>query len=337
MNERTHSWIALRAAALVLDNEPGSGLATLLAEKAKAASSGAWIPDQTDAKRAGVGNSTENHVLKVKPYQGQENARFTMNKEELLKRIGEHRAVSGFLRADGSLDGAWWSCPYKGDVAKPGQHIPNRIMALSTMLKDLLLMGDEELDGMIPGSIGFAKYLSPGTRTKADAAALYLAMASHFIADVSMPCHCDARALSAYGAGLHKELEAHWSRKLGTGFDKESIQEKRMPTGALLDEAREKDGEFGVSFAPGPLPSLMPDQDEWLEAMQLCRASFAVASIMAPHARYPYGGEGAAPFETLFGGPGAALLEELDRVILHDAVLNTAIFWKRIWEKCSKE
>jgi hypothetical protein len=39
-----------------------------------------------------------------------------------------------------------------------------------------------------------------------------------------------------------------------------------------------------------------------------------------------------APFKTVFGNDkGKALLAEVDRVSLHDAVLNVAIVWKSIW------
>jgi hypothetical protein len=41
-----------------------------------------------------------------------------------------------------------------------------------------------------------------------------------------------------------------------------------------------------------------------------------------------------APFKTVFSGKhGEAILAEVDRVCLHDAVLNVAMVWKDIWGK----
>jgi hypothetical protein len=45
-------------------------------------------------------------------------------------------------------------------------------------------------------------------------------------------------------------------------------------------------------------------------------------------------GETPALFKTLFGDkPGKAILAEVDRICLHDAVLNVAMVWKDIWGK----
>jgi hypothetical protein len=41
-----------------------------------------------------------------------------------------------------------------------------------------------------------------------------------------------------------------------------------------------------------------------------------------------------APFKNLFSGKdGKAILAEVDKVCLHDAVLNVAVVWKDIWGK----
>ena len=151
MNQRTHSWIAVRAIALLDDEESEKNLVKLLKLHARKASVGAWIPDQVDAKRGGAGSSTDNHVLKMEPYTGAQRERFITTKDELLNRIGSHRMAARFLQNDSSLDDQWWATPYRGDVNKPGQHLPNRIMALGTMMKDLLLLGDQTVDQLIPG------------------------------------------------------------------------------------------------------------------------------------------------------------------------------------------
>jgi hypothetical protein len=345
MNQRTHSWIAIRAIALLKDESKEKNLVRLLKPHARKASVGAWIPDQIDAKRGG--SVTDNHVLKIKPYTGREKWRFVTEKNELLKRIRKHRKTYDFLRADDILDDQWWAAPYKGDVPKPGQHLPNRAMALSTMMKDLLLMGCREIDRLIPGDVRFAQYMIPETRTQEAAAVMYFFMLSHFIADMCMPCHCDGRKLAGYARGLHKEMEKHWSRKVGTGFEKRNLLQKDLkltPAGAradssrVLEQARNVDGKFGLNFGQISIPDLRRKHDVWLEAVYLCRASFAMASIIAPPQLYPYDDPRArAPFEAVLGDTNSQLLEDVNETVMHDAVLNTAIVWKHIWNKVSKE
>ena len=338
MDERTHSWIAIRAILLLEDEGLSANLVSLLKPQAFKAFVGAWIPDQIDAKRGGSGSSTDNHVLKMEPYTGSQRERFVMEKPALLSEIGSYRLMAQFLTEDQSLDEAWWQNPYRGDVPKPGQHLPNRIMALSTMLKDLLLMGDPLIDHLIPGDIRFAQYMDMALRTPQELAVLYFFMLSHFVADVCMPCHCDARKLAAYDNGLHKELEKYWARGIGSRFEKKNILKCAQQADLLCLQVREVDAHFDLHFNAGPLPVLAKGHDEWLEAVYLCRASFAVASIMAPYRQYPYDNTvPSAPFAELFGGTREDLLLGISHVVLHDAVLNTAIFWKHLWTKISKD
>jgi hypothetical protein len=347
MNQRTHSWIAIRAIALLEDENGEKNLVKLLRPHAREASVGAWIPDEADAKRGGAGSATDNHVLKIEPYTGRQKERFTTHKEELLERIGKHRKTYSFLQRDNILDNEWWNAPYRGDAPKPGQHLPNRAMALTTMMKDLLLMGDERVDHLIPGNIRFAQYMVPETRTQEEATAMHFFMLSHFIADACMPCHCDGRKLAAYSEGLHKELEMHWSSRVGTWFEKRNL----LPRALLMDrerihndcvevlqQARGIDSKFGLDFREASVPDLQPGNDVWLEVINLCRASFAVASIVAPYRKYPYSDVNArAPYKAVLGPGKGQLPEDVDRTVMYDAVLNTAIVWKHIWNRVSKE
>ncbi len=335
MEERTHSWIAIRALALLEDLGIEKKLVALLKPHVGKSSVGCWIPDQVDAKRGGAGSSTENHVLKMEPYGRKNSERFVLGKKDLLKQTGPHRMITRFLGDDESLDAGWWGTPYKGDVTKAGHHLPNRIMALSTMMKDLLLMGDQRIDSLIPGDVRFAQYMKPELRTNEEAAAMFFFMISHFVADAGMPCHCDGRKLSAYSEGLHKELEVYWSRKVGPSFERKKLLKEDIEPDAVLRCARDIDAGFQVEWSCSSLPDLNEGNDIWLEFIYLCRASFALASIIAPFKQYPYGGDGKAPFANLFGSGKENLLDAMSRTVLHDAVLNTAIVWKHIWGKVS--
>jgi hypothetical protein len=110
MNQSTHTWIALRAVALLEDEGCCPDLVKLLLPQAKAAAIGAWLPDQRDAKSGG--SRTENHIFKLEPYDGRLKSRFVVRKKDLLQKIGRHRAISGFLEKDTTLDRAWWSRSY---------------------------------------------------------------------------------------------------------------------------------------------------------------------------------------------------------------------------------
>ena len=335
MNQRTHSWIAIRAIALLEQEDPDSNLVAILKPHAKKSTVGAWLPDQADARRGGA--RIQNHVLKMMPYFGGLKDRFILNKGDLLEKIGDRREIAKFLANDDVLDDHWWDQPYKGDAA-PGQHLPNRVMALVTMLKDLLLMGDQEVDDLLPGEVRFNRYLDMESRTTEEAVTTYMFMISHFISDISMPCHCDGRKLAGYSAGLHNKLEAHWARKVGTTFGKAKLLAADNPfdNDGILSEAKKVDAKFNISFGDFTVPDLQKNQDAWLECIFLTRASFALHSIMVPPAQFPYHDEDArTSYEEIFGD-NQQLLEDVDRVCLHDAVLNTATFWKHIWQGASK-
>ena len=337
MDQSTHSWIAIRALALLKEKGEAKNLVELLKPHAAASSVGAWIPDNVDAKRGGAGSSTDNHILKMEPYIGSQTDRFVVKKADLMKHLGRHRATFSFLENDTYLDPAWWEKPYKGDAPKPGQHLPNRIMALSTMMKDVLLMGDEKVDKLIPGSISFIDYMAEKQRTPEEMAAMDFFMLSHFVADACMPCHCDGRLLAGYRAGMHKELEEHWSKIVGPAFEKKNLKKSKVAGDQILEQARKVDGKFGLTFGADPIPGLLRDHDVWLEFIYMCRASFAVASIVAPYTAYPYdNSQRKIRFADILGKPKQKLLDDLDRTVMYDAVMNTAIVWKHIWNKVSK-
>jgi len=332
MDQPTHSWIAIRAVALLEDTGTEPNLVALLKPHVREASIGAWIPDQADARRGG--SRVENHVLKMSPYRGGQPERFVTKKTDLLKHIGPHRLIAGLLDGDRSLDSQWWAAPYKGDVTtRPGQHIPNRAMALSTMLKDLLLLGNKRIDALVSGNVSFVGSLTPEARTQEDAAAVYFFMLSHFVADACMPCHCDSRKLAGYNNGLHMQLEKHWAMQVGTYFEKDHLlKSKPLPrVHDVLGKARNVDGKFSLAFSQTKIPNLIKDHDVWLELIYLCRASFALAGMIASSQSCPYGDDRArAKFKDLQKSR-PKFLAEMDQAVMHDAVLNTAIIWKHVW------
>jgi len=328
MNQRTHTWLAIRALALMDDTGEAEGLLKILKPYVKSSAIGSWIPDMLDSKK-GSGD-IDNHVMKMKPYNGELKKRFILKKKDLLKKLGPKRHMYHFIKEDTMLKDTWWSQPYKAEP-QPGQHLANRSMALTITLIDQLILGDKAVAKLVPGTVRFAGNLDPNARTRKEEIATYFFMLSHFVADSCMPCHCDARSLAAYSNGLHTELESHWSKKIGTYFDKKKLLKSNASSRKILDEARKVDKCFDITF-PDTVPAIRA-RDVWEEIVMVCRGAFAVSNIMANPEDYPHNGRKKASFERLFGDDnGKSLLEKIDKVVMHDAVLNIAIVWKHVWE-----
>lgn len=336
MNQRTHAWIAIRTIALLENGGKSKNLVKLLKPHAAKAAIGTWIPDLQDAKRGGA--KTENHILKMGPFRGKLKDRFIADKTEMLDRLGPARLMYKYLQNDTTLKPSWWNKSYKGDIKKPGQHLANRATALATMMLDLLIMGEDTVDKLLPGKVSFAKNIDKHARTQEEQLALYFFMLSHFVADSCMPCHCDVRRLAGYSRGLHKQMEDCWSKKVGTKFDKKKLLPASLSISPdqILKDARKVDNNFNITFNPKTLPTVRA-RDVWKEVINICRGSFAVASIIAPPSKYSYSNKAArAPFKKVFGGGQSKKLADMNRMVMHDAVLNNAIIWRHIWRKASK-
>jgi len=72
-------------------------------------------------------------------------------------------------------------------------------------------------------------------------------------------------------------------------------------------------------------------KDLWLDTVYVCRASFALSCIAFPPDTYGYTGKATPSFKDSLAQGDPDLLVELDRAVMHDAVLNTAIAWKHLW------
>jgi len=328
MKQRTHTWLAIRAIGLLEDAGVAIGLVKILKPNITSTAIGAWIPDLQDSK-LGSGD-IDNHVLKMKPYKGYQKKRFTLKKADLFKKLGKHRKMRDFIDDwDSVLGSSWWNDPYKADPT-PGEHIPGRAMALTTTLIDQLILGDPDIASKVPGSVSFAHQVNSNARSRSEQVATYFFMLSHFVADACQPCHCDARRLSGYSNGVHKELEAHWNKIVGTYFEKSKLTANTDTPYKVLKAARAVDSKFDITF-DSSVPDLVSG-DTWLEMMFVCRAAFAMASIIANPTDFPYSSTKLTKFKDVFD-PAVVpeLLDDLDKAVMHDAVLNIAIIWKEVW------
>jgi len=331
MKQRTHTWLALRAIALLEDEAEVPNFVKLLKPHAKTTAIGSWIPDMADSKR-GFGD-IDNHIFKLKPYNRSGKHRFIRSKKKTLQDLGPHRKIGQFIKDSGDvLRASWWEQAYRADPP-PGQHLANRSMALSTTLVDQMILGDPKVAKLVPGKVRFAHNLAPDSRSRSEEIATYCFMLSHFVADSCQPFHCDARPMAGYSAGVHKELEAHWNRLCGTYFEKKKLLATTDSPHTILKRAREVDQKIGLEFTD-EVPELNA-KDLWQEIIYLCRGSFAISSILVPPDVIPYKSKKRTTFDTVFKDSSVELLTALDRAALHDSVLNIAIAWKNVWKTFS--
>lgn len=334
MKQRGHTWIAIRAIGLVQDDPKTRGLADLLAPCVQHSYIGCWLPDMPKFKKGhGI---VGNHTFKNTPYSGPNASRFVLNKAKLLSALDENLDLHTFLSNDTTLGPDWWDRSFKADQ-KDGQHLPNCISSLVDSIADMLLLGDPDLDYLVPGSTGYyGPYLDDRCTLSKEQVSTFFFMISHYIADCFMPCHADKRVLSAYNDDehdIHKLWERHWETKIGTYFKKQKLKDCTDTSAQIIDRAKALDEKFGLTFH-SPLTWVSDDYDAWETAVLWCRASFAFASILFPEDDFPYDGDEKPVFYNHFTDRDE--LSRFNRIILQGAVYATAATWKRIWRKFRK-
>ena len=331
MKQRGHTWIALRAIGLIQEDSKTRNLAQVLAPRAKHSYIGCWLPDMPKFKKGhGI---IGNHTFKNAPYNGQNHTRFVVSKSKLLDALDPNLALHDYLKNKSALDSSWWDKPYKA-VQKDGEHLPDCLTSLFDTVADLLLLGDPELDALVPGSTGYAPYLDSKCALTKEQASTFFFMLSHYIADCFMPCHADKRKLAAFkDKAIHEGWERHWEKKVGIYFSKKRLKDTPDSSQQIIVKAKELDAPLGLSFKT---PITWPDNknDIWETAIFWCRASFAFSCNLFPPANYPYGGSAQPLFKDYF--TDKAILAEYDRIVLQSAVYAVAGTWKRIWRKFKK-
>ena len=334
MKKYTHAWVACRAAALLEAAGDAPGLVELLKPHLHHAAIGAWIPDMNEMNQTGF--TTQHHVFQIMPEDSQA-SRFICSRDELVDRMSGSPYVRRYLAEDAYansiLTAAWWDRAYRADPdsTKPGMHIPNRIMGMTTMLKDLIPIGDDEVQQFIQRDPDVLHDIDPEIRVKAKQLAYFLFMISHYITDACMPCHCDGRnyvSRSNHYGSIHQTMERLWENDIKDAFLPSLYDENAT----LLDAAVDVDARFGLAFSE-PLKPLKSKRDAWLEGIDCCRSYFSVASVIAPEGEYPYI-EGEDRDDLSFGDvftDDSDLFAQVTRLSLCDAAHNTAMLWRDAW------
>ena len=331
MKQRGHTWIALRAIGLIQEDSKTQNLAQVLAPWAKYSYIGCWLPDMAKFKKGhGI---VGNHTFKNAPYTGKNKSRFVVKKPKLLKALNSDFALHEHLKSSTALKASWWNKPYKAKQ-KDGEHLPDCLSSLYDTISDMLLLGDKELDDLVPGSTGYGDHLHPGCALSKEQVATFFFIISHYVADCFMPCHADKRKLSAFKrGGVHEGWEKHWEKLVGTYFSKKKLRNTTDTSQQVIDRTKDIDARLGLTFQT-PLTWPDNDNDIWETAIYWCRASFAFACIIFPPEQYPYGSKKQPKFVDYF--TDTARLAEYDRIVLQSAVYAVASTWKQIWRKFKK-
>lgn len=331
MKQTAHTWIALRAIGLIQEDPKTQDLGKVLAPWAKHSYIGCWLPDMPGFKKGhGVIGS---HTFKNAPYTGENPSRFVLPKQKLLRGIDSNLALHDYLDSGSTLKSSWWNKPYKA-VQKDGEHLPDCLSSLFDTIADMLLLGDPELDHLVPGDVGYADYLDPACALSKEQVSTFFFMMSHYIADSFMPCHADKRKLAAFKrGGVHEGWEKHWDKLVSSYFSKKKLKETTDTSAQIIEKAKEVDATLGLTFNT-PLTWSKADHDIWETTIFWCRASFAFSCSIFPVDKYPYRSQKQPLFKDYFTDP--VELAEYDRIVLQSAVYGVASTWKQIWRKFKK-
>ncbi len=330
MKQRGHTWIAIRAIGLIQEDPKTIDLAKVLAPKAKESCIGCWLPDMGGFKKGhGI---IGNHTFKNAPYNGPNKSHFVLKKDKLLKSLDPGLALYDYIETKSTLSSAWWNAPYKA-IQNDGEHLPDCLSSLFDTTADLLLLGDQELEKLVPGKISYGSYLSRECALSKEQVSTIFFMLSHYIADSFMPCHSDKRKLAAFKPKcIHEGWEKHWEKEIGTYFDKKKLLVCQDSSQQVIDKAKTLDAKFNLAFDQH-LGWPNTKDDIWETGIYWSRASFAFSCNMFPVDKYPYNSTKQPLFKGFFTD---ADLAEYDRIVLQSAVYAVASTWKRIWRKFKK-
>ncbi len=338
MKQRAHAWTALRALKLLDDSKKAPKLAELLSYYVSDAWEGAWLPDTL------IVDMSYGHIYKMDSSAAVLGANISGNKRYITTHAQLDKALKGkrlmlkYVEDEPVLKKAYMA------HLKIGGHLPNRVIALSHSVGDMLKMSNypmafyaknkkskHYLEDLSKKSV---KDLSLSPNFSARQIAMTFFMLSHYICDAHMPLHCDLRDRS-----ISKTVKRRLPKKLHPGIEKiwdDNFPEKTdlilhdyttnsiddvvaaLPKGSMIKIDSVKKYSLGKTI---PVIS----QNEWTEMVQVCRTSYAVSHKWIGR---PY--KSATEF---IGDIGSAEFEDVTNRIFHDAVQSVAAIWLKAWKR----
>jgi len=281
MNQPTHAWLAVEAFRTIQrcsTTDAGKQhqldkLAALLGQHLNDVVVAAWLPD------ALIKDMTYGHVFKTSKYDGSDGTRFIVSRADLKKGL----APAAFERERylDKLPDSWWAAPYR--VKDNGGHLPTRVTSLCQNARDMLKMGDTDLYGQCGVTIpaGHAAIADDLLCSSRDVAVM-MWMTSHYVADAHMPFHCDNRNLASTSSvkNAHSKIEELWGAQVPVLLQAKSIGAATSDQ-ILAAPLPDKSNFAGFSSA-NEIPPLKSGGDPWKEAVNICRASFALSFSLVP-------------------------------------------------------
>jgi len=339
MKQRAHAWVALRALKLVEDTKQAAKLVELLSYYVSDVWEGAWLPDtlivdmqyghifkmDNDSQRLGLDNSQEESMgewMRV-PY------------EQLRKKLRGNRLCLEYAK-----DCSVLVEPYRAHPTYGG-HLPNRVIAISHTIADMLKMSDyplifyarQKTPKAFAGDLMRQKVkdLSVSPIFSPRQIALMFFILAHYITDAHMPLHCDLRdcdrsTLRQLPCKLHASIEEWWESSfpeknnlLLHEYLTESIDNvvSSLPDDSIL--RIDKDDKYRLS------PTISRTiGDEWCEMVYVTRTSYAVSRKLFD-----------APFKDAeeLVAKKSEEFKHVTNCIFHDAVESVARLWFKAWQR----
>lgn len=311
MKQRAHAWVALRALKMVDDWGGAPELTELLSYYLSDVWDGAWLPDIR------IVDMGYGHIFKMDSdpefiYQKlPEELWYIKSDKDLASLLVGNRLCLEYVKGFEEL-----AQPYRTHPVEGG-HLPNRVIALSHTIGDMLKMSDFPLaayaqkKGQVKrvrnasGSMTILdlssraiKDLSSSPNFSARQIALMFFLISHYICDAHMPLHCDLRDMSARSEktskkerrlpeSLHPWIEEYWEKcfpakedLILTDYTEETLDEilvKKMPEGSIIEIDKD-----GSNYALSEKVESRLKGDEWTEMVYTTRVSYAVARKWIP-------------------------------------------------------
>lgn len=341
MKQRAHAWIALRALKLLNDSGKAPRLSELLHYYVSDVWDGAWLPDTLivdmsyghtfkmdhDPQRLGF-DISQDKWLKI-PYS------------KLKKKLKGQRLCLQYIK-----DAQILKVPYRTHPNNGG-HLPNRVIAISHTIGDMLKMSDYPLifyarkkkrstfeKDLVTQKV---KDLSLSPMFSARQIALMFFIISHYVADVHMPLHCDYRDFGSESdrtqmgrlpKKLHPSIEEKWElyfppKEILVLHDhlRLSIDEvvSSLPAGSAIkiDTGNEYALDPGILKTAG---------DEWKEMVYIARTSYALSTTWIDQ---PYQDVN----DMVSSGNRLIEFEDVTNRIFHDAVESVARIWLKAWQR----
>ena len=341
MKQSAHAWAALRALKLLDDSKQAPKLVELLSYYISDAWNGAWLPDTL------IVDMQYGHIYKMDSssthldHDISHEDWFKVPYTELDKRLVGDRLCLEYVRDFDELER-----PYRSHH-RVGGNLPNRVIAISHTIGDMLKMSDFPLAfyarSKRPESYSKqltaqkVKDLSLSPLFSARQIALMFFILSHYVVDAHMPLHCDLRDYSSKRENLKRRL----LKKLHTSI--EDMWESYFPVKdkLILHEHLRTSVDNVVSSLPGGSPIGIDTRDEyrlnpriyntvgdeWTEMVHIARTSYAVSRKWIDRP-YKYVNE-------LINSSTKAEGEfmQVTNYIFHDAVESVARLWMKAWKR----